>query len=220
MTLANNIRVVPDMNQPNNLPTVHGHPPRAAYELALSAFLFPMAKLIPLTGKRGKGKFAIVDDDYFDHLMQWKWYYDHKTNHACRGTTIKGVDLTVRMHREIMGLPRNGRNPLVDHRDGNGLNNQKENLRVTNQSRNCQNRRWRSPRSETHPFKGVEKTGRKFRARIKYDGKNRIIGAFSTAQEAADAYDAAAIEHFGEFAVTNAQLKKEGLLIHENEVGI
>jgi hypothetical protein len=107
------------------------------------------------------------------------------------------------MHREIAihaGLPDS---PKYDHRDGNGLNNQRENLRPCTESQNSQNRR--KSVGKTSKFKGVAWHIRKLRwiATLAHNGKRHYLGYFKTQQSAARAYDAVAREHFGEFAVLN-----------------
>jgi len=80
-------------------------------------------KLIPLT----QGKFAQVDDEDFEYLNQWKWFAlkDAQTFYAARGIYLKG---NILMHRQLLGLTNS--EVKGEHKDRNGLNNQKENLRV------------------------------------------------------------------------------------------
>lgn len=106
------------------------------------------------------------------------------------------------MHRQIMGLPQS-RTPHVDHRDGNGLNNQRANLRIASVSQNHGNTR--KPRSGRNRFKGVTRSthGKPWQAQLKIAGHHYFLGRFDTEEEAARAYDVAAREHFGEFALAN-----------------
>lgn len=93
--------------------------------------------------------------------------------------------------------------PLVDHIDGDGLNNRRANLRPATHAQNSANQK-RSSRNRSG-FKGVHYYHRtsSWRAYIGVGGKQRHLGYFSTAEEAARIYDAAALELFGEFARIN-----------------
>ena len=108
------------------------------------------------------------------------------------------------MHRlvaERAGLQLNGYQ--IDHRDINGLNNRKGNLRVATKSQNRAN--IGLPVNSTSGHKGVtwDAATQKWRARIGVDGSRIHLGLFDFVIEAARAYNAAAIKHFGEFACLN-----------------
>lgn len=153
--------------------------------------------------KLTQGKVALVDDEDFEYLNQWKW-------HACRdkvtwyaGHAFKqpsGRFKTKTMHRFIL-------NPLpifeVDHIDGNGLNNQRENLRVATRSEN--NRNCSKRRTNTSGYKGVtwHKRDKEWRAQIGFNKKKIAIGSFDSKVGAARAYNEAALRYFGEFAKLN-----------------
>jgi hypothetical protein len=104
------------------------------------------------------------------------------------------------MARFIM-QPANGM--VVDHIDHNGLNNQRSNLRVCTQMQNMANKRI-SKDKVTSAYKGVYPCAkRKWQVRIEKDGKDRHLGVFATPEEAALAYNAAALEAWGEYAFLN-----------------
>lgn len=154
-------------------------------------------KLIPLT----KGHFAQVDDEDYDNLMQWKWRIDG-SGYASRIITVgyfngKRKQRGVSMHRLINQTPDG---VSTDHRDGNKLNNQKYNLRDATCSQNFMNKP--SCRGQSR-FKGVSPHRGKWRSTIKINEKQAFLGCFNSETEAARAYNAAAIEHFGEFASLN-----------------
>jgi hypothetical protein len=154
-----------------------------------------MTKIIPLT----QGKEAIVDDDDYEWLNQWKWCFV-KTGYAIRGKRRpeRGIIL---MHREIMHTP-NGM--YTDHINGDKLCNLRCNLRICTASQNIANTN--KLQNNTSGYKGVyfEKERNKWVAGI-HDKKNRHIklGRFKNKIDAAKAYDKAAREMFGEFAKTN-----------------
>ncbi len=151
-------------------------------------------KQIPLS----KGKFALVDDADFAWLSQWKWHVTALGYAARNSKSIKGRKETIRMHRLIAGTPAG---MDTDHRDGDKLNNQRFNLRIATRTENGRNRK---PKKGSE-FKGVylfKKSG-KWRAQIRVDRKLKELGLFILKEDAAKAYNAAAIEHFGGFARLN-----------------
>lgn len=150
-----------------------------------------------------QGKWAIVDNEDFEWLNQFKWCATKKKNtyYAVRSMRkSKGHWTTSLMHREIMQAQKGQE---IDHRNGNELDNQRANLRFCTQSQNLQNSKKR--KNCTSKFKGVSwHTRDKFwRVWIKYNKKNLYMGHFDSENEAALAYDAAAKKYFGEFALLN-----------------
>jgi len=149
-----------------------------------------------------KGYVALVDDDDYDLLVQWKWYAQvGKDGRACAYRTSSRVDgktKTLYMHRVVMKAP-DGK--VVDHRDGNALNNQKCNLRICFNTENLRNRG--KSKINTSGYCGVVKNGKGFIARIMVYNKGYCLGTYKTAIEAAYAYDIAAEKYHGEFAKLN-----------------
>lgn len=148
-------------------------------------------RTIPLT----QGKSAIIDDEDFDVLGHYNWHahFNNKTWYAARYDPIRNY---VYLHREIMGFPSG----KVDHKNRDGLDCRRENLRLADSTQNNANQgRHRSIMSSQ--FKGVywDKSRQKWRACI--DSKH--LGRFSSEVEAALAYDRAALRQWGEFACTN-----------------
>lgn len=144
-----------------------------------------MTQSIPLT----QGKFALVDDDLYPLLSQYRWCY-HVRGYAVTCIHYK----TVYMHRMVMNAQPG---QLVDHIDGDKLNNTRANLRFATAAQNQQNK---APRTG---FKGVTFTKGRWHARIKVQGKLRYLGAFDDPTSAALLYDAAARYFFGAFACPN-----------------
>ncbi len=104
------------------------------------------------------------------------------------------------MHRLLIKIPNGFQ---IDHIDGNGLNNQKLNLRIATASQNQINRG--KQKNNTSGFKGVfgRKDKNKWRAQIKFHGKTKHLGYADDKIEAARIYNKAAVERFGEFARLN-----------------
>lgn len=149
-----------------------------------------------------QGKVAIVDEQDFARISQFKWFA-HKPN----GTTFYaartlGNGARLYMHRFILNVT----DPtiLVDHEDRNGLNNRRNNLRKTGRKGNGCNKVAKKTNLYS-PYKGVSfrHDTQKFVAHIHLDGVQKTLGCFLTADEAARAYNAAAMEHFGAFALLN-----------------
>lgn len=158
-------------------------------------------KYIPLTQE----KFAIVDDEDYDWLMQWKWYAlrDRKTYYARRAIFIKkGKTKIFRMHTEIM--KKHGMDAkLCDHINHNGLDNRIINMRPVTPAENSYNRLKHKKYSSKYKGVGWCKGDEKWRARIQYFHKRISLGNFEDEIKAALAYDYKAKELFGDFAQTN-----------------
>lgn len=156
-------------------------------------------KEIPLT----QNKIALVDDADFDELNKHKWYAACIQGewYAARNVTmVSGKQRQLLMHCAI--LPAGGK--LRDHKDGNGLNNQRSNLRFCTRSQNAQNAKMPTF-CKSSRFKGVSwhKQMKQWRSQIKVYGQAMELGFFKVESDAAKAYDAAARLYFGEFARTN-----------------
>jgi hypothetical protein len=109
------------------------------------------------------------------------------------------------MHRLIISIPKE---MVTDHKNGNRLDNRKENLRACTQAQNTRNRG--ITQNINHSWKGYtyEKSRNKFKASIKVNGKSINLGRYETEHEAATAYNLAAKKYFGDFARLNI-IKKE-----------
>lgn len=145
-------------------------------------------KQIPLT----QGLFAIVDDDDFDWLMQFKWTTLNHPSGPC--AYRQSFDRNVYMHRQIVNAQKGY---FVDHKDRNRLNNLRSNLRICSPTQNVGNSRIGS--SNKSGFKGVRFSKGAWEANITRDYRACYLGRFKDPKEAATAYDVAAIEYFGEF---------------------
>lgn len=148
-----------------------------------------------------QGKVAIVDDEDFDRLNAHKWYA-HKNRglyYAARHNVVGNKRGIIYMHREILGvLP----GLEIDHKNGNGLDNRRVNLRICTHSDNQRNRGVHKGEKRSR-FKGVswDNRGKKWRARI--GCPQQYLGYFDSEIEAARQYDEKAEQLFGKFARLN-----------------
>jgi hypothetical protein len=149
---------------------------------------------IPLT----QGKVALVDDADYDALMAFKWRALKWSSGVDQWYALRSVrKRNVYMHVHLTAYVR------TDHIDGNGLNNQRANLREATNQQNSFNRRSETGHS---PFKGVYSYPHdpsRWCAYIGLDGRKQYLGIFDTKEEAALAYNQAATKLFGEFAHLN-----------------
>ena len=159
-----------------------------------------MTKKIKLT----KGKVALVDDSDYEYLSQWKWYcssndYAVRTQHVRLGRN-NYTGKRIYMHREILNSPDN---MFTDHIDMDKLNNQRVNLRIATASQNAGN--MKSKPLSSSKYKGVclDKSKNKWMATICRNGIHTTLGIFHKEEDAALAYNNAAIEFYGEFARLN-----------------
>jgi len=156
-----------------------------------------------------QNKVAIVDDEDFEWLNQWKWsaYKSHNIWYAIRSELTTNKNRTIiRMHREILGL-KLGDKLESDHINHNGLDNRRCNLRICNRFQNQHNRQPQKNCSSS--YKGVywNKEYRKWQIQIQVNGKRKNLGRFNSEIEAARVYDEAARGYYGEFAFTNFKRK-------------
>lgn len=172
---------------------------KARRSVAVEPAPIPGARFIPLT----RGLFAIVSEEDFERLSKMAWYawwdkeYDifYAVRHARHED---GRRYTVFMHREIVNTPQG---MLTDHiHPDRTLDNRRSNLRIVTIQQSNLNKRMQ--RGNTCGFKGVwqDKGKKKWRARIKLNGKRYNLGGFNTKEMAYAAYCVAAKRLHGEFA--------------------
>lgn len=150
-----------------------------------------------------EGYVALVDDEDFDYLNQFHWLMvqNGKNNiYAKRNLSWKkgsGRKRQVYMHREILNFPKG---MSIDHKDFNGLNNQKSNLRICTHAQNM----WHNISKAVSGYKGVYyNQNHSILAKIKVNNIVIHLGSFKTEEDAARAFDEAAIKYRGEFASLN-----------------
>lgn len=153
------------------------------------------------------GEYALVDSEDFARLSKFRWTRqfagkERTIIYAVRFEKIGTKKFKAHaMHREVLKLKKG--DPHVDHKDHNGLNNQKSNLRTCTAAQNNQNARHFYGKSK---FRGVtykkhpSKKRKKWVARIRVNNKVIFLGGFHAENEAAEAYKKAAIKLHKEFA--------------------
>jgi hypothetical protein len=156
---------------------------------------------IPLT----QGIIALVDIDDYERISRFDWYAYKNRNTFYAGRNVPGISKAqdmVLMHREILGLSR-GDGIKVDHRNRNGLDNRRENLRVASTSINNHNRRIQS--NNTSGYRGVSwhKDAKKWSAGVTINGKWRYLGLHNDIISAAKTRDLETIKIYGKDSVLN-----------------
>ena len=149
--------------------------------------------------KLTQNKIALVDDDDFEILNQYKWCAVRVSGGSYYAARKQGKK-KIYMHKELLKVPKNR---VVDHIDGNTLNNCMANLRECSIAENVRNQKIRS--TNTTGFKGVSyyKNRNMYAARIMLNYRAHFIGLYYTPEGAARAYNQRAKELFGEYALLN-----------------
>lgn len=147
-----------------------------------------------------KNKTAIVDDDDYEYLNQWKWT-SHSKGYAYRnsGRDIFGNTAAVFLHRFITDCPKN---MIVDHINQNKLDNRRQNLRICTQAQNARNKPKRIDNKSGYKGVVLHQKGL-YRATCSNKNKQIHFGYFKDPHHAALAYDLWVTYLFGEYAKTN-----------------
>ena len=137
--------------------------------------------------KLSQGKVAIVDDEDYDYLMQWKWnaQIGGRTFYAVRRQKVHEITekvKTILMHRIILNTPSS---LFVDHINHNGLDNRKQNIRNVTPSENSLNKSIMRKRNAIGAYKN---RGNRFLAQIVINGKHIHLGMFDSLEDGHRAY--------------------------------
>jgi len=169
-----------------------------------------------------KGMITRIDPETFDllkkrNLLKWNAQVVGKKIYASRSFLPEGLHgkkfyKKIYLHRLIMDAPDN---ILVDHIDGNPLNNCRKNLRLAYHRQNSRNQIINKPVGE---YKGVHKTKNSYAAQIQFNQKHYNLGHFSTAEDAARVYDLMAAICFGEFASFNFAVSSKFISIRSEVI--
>lgn len=152
---------------------------------------------IELHRRAAPSLWAVIDDADFELVSQHRWFPQVKSHGTYAVANVRKADgrrTQIYMHTLVTGWS------YVDHMDHDGLNNQRANLRVSNDWLNQANRRAQS--GGTSQYKGVNfnRAAGRWYVRIKFGERQTWVGSFLDEVEAARAYDRAAREAFGEHA--------------------
>jgi hypothetical protein len=173
--------------------------PILAYRKMKYGYVF---RRIPLT----QGRWAKVDPEWYEELKKYKWHVNMegkggKGYYATRMIRRGGKCIKIWMHKVVLPVPKGF---VVDHINRDKLDNRRANLRVVTPKQNV----WNSERGKNQglsKYKGVtwDRRSKKWRAVLCADGKHIRLGYFTDEEDAARAYDRAALKYKGEFAVLN-----------------
>jgi len=134
-----------------------------------------------------QNKVTLVDDSDFYTLSQYNWcaYKDCRNFYVVGRLRIRGNRKMVKMHHIIMGYPAPGF--VSDHRDGNGLNNQRYNLRFLTHRESCLNRKHTSRISKYPGVIWMEKN-KKWASQLWINKEHKYLGSYFTEEDAFNAY--------------------------------
>lgn len=172
------------------------------YCTGLRTYQYPNAPRNSVWIPLSNGSFTLIDIDNFDVVCTHRWHLNKKDRSTSYAASVIDGE-KIKLHQLLLGKIDGF---IVDHINGDGLDNRRSNLRLVTQSQNHMNQKKR--KDGTSPFKGVgwDKIKGKWRAFIRKDGFQITIGHFNSEEEAALAYDQKAKKLFGEFARTNSDI--------------
>ena len=153
--------------------------------------------VLPINSKTQGEHFIFIDGEDFDRIKNYRWslFKNGKTFYA--RALINGK--AIQMHRLLLDFPES----IVDHKNRNGLDNRRDNLRICSRAENAVNSRKQNNTSSIYKGVSFRKTRKKYTAYIG-DRDNRIqLGLFIDEHDAGEAYNKKAIELYGEFANLN-----------------
>jgi len=174
-----------------------------------------MSNYIPLVGVKGAGRLLLVDESDLERVKAYRWSLlvpNPSCPHGAYAQTWivdpHGIKRRTTLHRFLMVAPPG---QLVDHINGDGLDNRRCNLRMVTREQNQRNRRARNG----NDYKGITRTpSGQWRARIEVEGRSKHLGIFDTPEAANLAYHEASIKHFGSYAFcTNLYISQEKLVL-------
>jgi hypothetical protein len=203
--------------KPKRHSSLHFSPPALSVLESTTDLLWAMLisgcfmKQIPLGGKYGIGRFTLIDDEDFERVSAHIWHCKKDLNTYYAEATFPMDESHpgrhgVKLHRFILGVT--DRNIEIDHQNGDGLDNQRDNLRACAHWQNMANKKL--PKQNTSGYRGIVKekrySAKYWTAKIRVNGKDMYLGSSTDIEKAAHLYDEAAMKYFGEFARLNFPL--------------
>lgn len=163
-------------------------------------------KTVQLNGAKAAGRVVLVDDEDYELVSQYRWYVFEKEErpggrptgpYAMAAPYRDGHKRPFFMHKLITGWPQ------TDHENHNGLDNRRSNLRPVTTAQNSHNKR--PQLNSSSQYKGVtwHRGCRKWQAMINAAGRRRYLGVFTSEEDAARAFNDAALEAYGPYAYLN-----------------
>lgn len=154
-----------------------------------------MSKSFIVKTRKGDSYEFIVDDNKYEEVAQFKWHAIYSPNRKCVYARRWVAKKSVFLHWQIVGRPEHGM--MIDHKNGNSLDNRAENLRRCSYQDNLRNRRSYSASG----LKGAyfHPASKLWQAKINIDSRKINLGYYKTAKAAHEAYCACAKMHYGEF---------------------
>lgn len=150
-----------------------------------------------------KGKVAQVSDEDYDRVacLSWHALQGKTTWYAVHGRRVGKKMQSIYLHKFILGI---GDGQEGDHRDRDGLNNQRENLRVCTTTQNQYNRRkYKTGLTSRHKGVSIERRSGKWKLQINVHGKQVYVGLFPTEDEAGRCYNRLTKALYGDFVLEN-----------------
>jgi len=154
-----------------------------------------MARKIKLT----RGKLALIDNEDFEYLNQWKWHWDGE--YAARTIKFNGITHKITMHRLILNNIPKGKES--DHINRDKLDNRRNNLRIVSNAENQMNKNLQ--KNNRSGVRGICWYGKydKWQTRIGFGGKKMFLGYFSNIKDAIEIYNTTSKKLYGKFTYIN-----------------
>ncbi len=153
--------------------------------------------------KLSQNKYALIDNEDYDRINQWSWYYHTGYARRCIYPYGRGKTITLFLHRIVFNRKKWRGDEEVDHINGNTLDNRKKNLRICSRAENMMNQKNLHKKSYSG-IRGIhwDKNYQKWSVHIKIGGIQKYFGSFETIQQARKVHKKEVVGLFGKFSRT------------------